>query len=231
MPGISAVSPPMSAQPAVAQPSAIPSMIRGGHVDIELAGREVVEEEERLGPLADKIVDAHRDEVDADGVDDAGVDRDAKLGADTVGRGDEDRIAVARGLEVEERAEPAEPAHDARPQGAPRGGLDPLDQRVAGVDIDARVGIGEARLLGHGTSVRPAVARALHHAREGDNAEEEAEGEGNEGHAECPDRDPWNADGSCRNIRRHRVPLDRSGPLPYPWKRRACSSMVRAERS
>ena len=33
---------------------------------IELAGREIVEEEQRLGALDDEIVDRHGDEIDAD---------------------------------------------------------------------------------------------------------------------------------------------------------------------
>ncbi len=75
---------------------------------IEPAGGEIVEEEQRLGALDDQVVDAHRDEVDADGVENAGVDGDLELGADAVGRGDQQRVAVAGGLEVEEAAEAAE---------------------------------------------------------------------------------------------------------------------------
>ncbi len=40
----------------------------GRDVDVELAAGEVVEEEQRLGALHEDVVDAHRDEVDADGV-------------------------------------------------------------------------------------------------------------------------------------------------------------------
>ena len=60
---------------------------------LELAGGEIVEEEQRLGALDDEIVDAHGDEVDADRVEDAGVDGDLQLGADAVGGGDQDRVA------------------------------------------------------------------------------------------------------------------------------------------
>ena len=111
MPGISAVSPPTSAQPASRQPSAMPVDHRRGRLDVEPAGGEIVEEEQRLGPLADEVVDAHGDEVDADGVEPAGVDREPELGADAVGGGDQHRVGVARRLEVEERAEAAEPRH------------------------------------------------------------------------------------------------------------------------
>jgi hypothetical protein len=38
----------------------------------------------------------------------AGVDGDPQLGADAVGRGDQQRILVAGGLEVEQRAETAQ---------------------------------------------------------------------------------------------------------------------------
>ena len=67
-PGCSAISPPSSAQPACRQPV--------GHardellhlVGVELAGGDVVEEEQRLGPHAHDVVDAHGHEVDPDGV-------------------------------------------------------------------------------------------------------------------------------------------------------------------
>ena len=80
---------------------------RGRHV--ELAGGEVVEEEQRLGALHHQVVDAHRDQVDADAVMLAGLDRDLQLGADAVGGGDQKGVAVAGGLEVEEGAEAAQP--------------------------------------------------------------------------------------------------------------------------
>jgi hypothetical protein len=35
---------------------------------VELAGAKIVEEEQRLGPLHDQVVDAHRDQIDANGV-------------------------------------------------------------------------------------------------------------------------------------------------------------------
>ena len=71
-PGCSAISPPISAQPA--WPAAVGDA-RDELLDlvgVELADRDVVEEEQRLGALAHDVVDAHRDEVDADGVEAAG---------------------------------------------------------------------------------------------------------------------------------------------------------------
>ena len=87
MPGISAVSPPISAQPACSQPRGDALDDVGGDVDVELAAGEVVEEEQRLGALHQDVVDAHRDEVDADGVVAVERERELELGAHAVGAG------------------------------------------------------------------------------------------------------------------------------------------------
>ena len=108
MPGISAVSPPISAQPAWRQPSAIAGDHPLGDAAVELAGGEIIEEEERLGALDDEIVGAHRDQIDADAVVAVVIDRELELGADAVIGRDQQRIAIARRLEVEEAAEAAE---------------------------------------------------------------------------------------------------------------------------
>jgi len=73
----------------------------------------------------------------------AGGDGDLELGADAVGAGDQHRILVAGRLEVEDGAETAEIRGDARAPG--RGGERPdgLDEGVPGVDVDARVLVGE----------------------------------------------------------------------------------------
>ena len=92
MPGISAVSPPISAQPACRQPSAIEATTASATVAVELAGGEIVEEEQRLGALDDQVVGAHRDQVDADAVVPAELDRQLELGADAVVGGDQQRV-------------------------------------------------------------------------------------------------------------------------------------------
>ena len=94
-PGISAVSPPISAQPACRQPSAMPATTARAVADVELAGGEIVQEEQRLGALHQQVVDAHGDEIDADGVVPAGLDGDLELGADAVVGGDQDRVLEA----------------------------------------------------------------------------------------------------------------------------------------
>ncbi len=117
----------------------------GAHV--ELAGGEVVEEEQRLGALDHEVVDAHRDKVDPDGVVLAGRYGDLQLGADAVGAGDEDRVLVAGGLEVEQGAESAQTGIGADPCGGFRQRLDRIDESSAGVDVNTGILIGVAGVI------------------------------------------------------------------------------------
>jgi hypothetical protein len=79
----------------------------------------------------------------------AAGDGELELGADTVGGGDEQGIAIAGRLEIEESAEPAEAGGAAGPGRGAGKRLDRLDQGIAGIDVDA------GRFIGPG--VRPAV--------------------------------------------------------------------------
>ena len=65
---------------------------------VELSAGKIIEEEQRLGALHHEIVDAHGDEIDADGRVLAGIDGDLQLGADAVGGRYEDRIAETGAL-------------------------------------------------------------------------------------------------------------------------------------
>ena len=116
---------------------------RGTLIGIELAGREIVEEEQRLRALDDEVVDAHGNEIDADRVVIVRVDGDLELRADAVVGGDEHRIGEARGLQVEQAAEAADLAVRAWTARRTDSRLDLLDEQVAGIDIDARVAIGQ----------------------------------------------------------------------------------------
>ena len=120
----------------------------------EPAGGEIIEEEERLGALHDEVVDAHGDEIDPDLVVPAGLDRDLELGADAVGRRDQDRILVAGRLQVEERAETAQSCLGPGARRRPRQRLQRLDKRVPGIDIDAGLAVGFGAL-----GVHPSVLR------------------------------------------------------------------------
>src|SRR3546814_2152472 len=70
----------------------------------QAAAAEIIEEDERLRALHDKVVDAHRHQVDADRVVLAGENRDLELGADPIGRGNQQWVAVAGGLQEIGRA-------------------------------------------------------------------------------------------------------------------------------
>jgi hypothetical protein len=110
-------------------------------VGIEPSGREIVEEEQRLGALDDKVVDAHRHEIDADRIEAAGLDRELQFGPDAVGGRDQDRIGKPGGLEVEQAAEPADRSIRSGSLGTLHERSDQFDQAVAGVDIDPGIGV------------------------------------------------------------------------------------------
>ena len=118
---------------------------------IELAAGEVVEEEQRLGPLHHEVVDRHRDEIDADGIVTRCLDRDLDLGADAVGCGDKNRIGEAGCLEIEQAAEAADLGFCAGSCGSAHQRLDQFHHAVAGIDIDAG---GRVARLFHGPTNR-----------------------------------------------------------------------------
>ncbi len=158
-----------SAQPAWT--AAVGDAPHDGDADLrrELAGGEIVEEEQRLGALHDDVVDAHRHQIDADGVVNAGVDGDLDLGADPVIGRNQDRVREARRLQIEQSAEAA----DFRVgSGAARGAhqrLDLVHHGVARVDIDARLRVGQAvrQFLGHRSPRLKAGSKARGGRRQG----------------------------------------------------------------
>ena len=72
-----------------------------------------------------------------------GLDRDLDLGADAVGRRDQNRILEARRLQIEQSAEPADFGVGAGPRGGTNHRLDQIDQAIARIDIDARICVSE----------------------------------------------------------------------------------------
>ncbi len=135
-PGCSAVSPPISTQPAGAAPVSDALHHGGDPLRIDLAGGDVVEHEERLGPETDQIVDAHGHQVDAHGAVAAGGLGHRELGPHPVGRRDQHRVGETGRVERELRPEAADPRHQA---------LHLLHRQVAGTDVDARSGVGGSR--------------------------------------------------------------------------------------
>ena len=82
---------------------------RWGGVLVELAGCEVVEHEQRLRALRQEVVDAHRDQVEPGDLMAAALRfKQLQLGADAVGRRDQQRLLEARRAQVEQAAEAAE---------------------------------------------------------------------------------------------------------------------------
>jgi len=120
----------------------------GGHVDVELAGGVVVEEEQRLGAAHHQVVDAHRHQVLADAVVLVEVQRQAQLGADAVGAGHQHRLLVAGG-DLAEGAEAAQAAHHFRARGALGHALDAFDQCFTSVDVYTGVLVAQGGLLAH----------------------------------------------------------------------------------
>ena len=71
---------------------------------IELAGGEIVEEEQGLRAVHQQIVDAHRDEIDASDLVAAAARRQLQLGADAIGRRHQDGILEPGRGQIEEAA-------------------------------------------------------------------------------------------------------------------------------
>ena len=140
-PACSAVSPPISAQPACRQPSCTPATTVATLVGVDLAGGDVVEHEERLGPDAHQVVDAHGHQVDADRVVAAGGPGDDQLGAHAVGRGDQHRRGGSG--RVSSGNWPPKPPMPATID------AQALDGGVTGRDVHAGAGVGGAALA-HG---------------------------------------------------------------------------------
>ena len=116
-PGCSAISPPMRLAPTCRHPSATPDTSSAIWAGSTAARRDVVEEEQRLGPLAHQVVHAHGHQVDPDGVEPAEGLGHQRLGPHPVGAGHQDRVrAVPVGVQLEE------PAEVARGRRAPRAG-------------------------------------------------------------------------------------------------------------
>ena len=111
---------------------------------VELAGSEVVEEEERRGTLYSDVVDAVVDEVLADGVMDAKLEGDLEFGADAVGGGDKHRVWELFEVEREQAAEAADLAEHLPVEGFASEHLDALLAAFSAGDVDAGVGVADA---------------------------------------------------------------------------------------
>ncbi len=119
-----AVSPPSRAQSASMQPPRYPldDLLQSGRVVVRHG--HVVEEEQRLGAAAERVVDAHRHQVDADRVVHAGQLSHLQLRAHAVGAGNQHRLLILAGeqgvgkIELEQPGESAVVGNHPRAVGA-----------------------------------------------------------------------------------------------------------------
>ena len=137
-------------------------------VGVDLARRDVVEEEQRAGGLHEHVVDAVVDDVGADTPDAAQPSGELDLRADAVGRGDEHRIVerldrCAR----EDTTEAAEAVQHAVVVGRPDSGGHLVDRPRPLVDVDPGGGVGGDR----GPGRPPGDVAAELHPLEADVAE------------------------------------------------------------
>ena len=106
---------------------------------MDLADREVVQEQPRPGAVAHDVVRAHRDQVAADGVQATHLARDLRLGAHAVRGTHQDRARVARRQlqRGAEAAEATEQVHAGRARGA-----DPVAHQLHGTIAGGHVHAG-----------------------------------------------------------------------------------------
>ena len=138
-PGISAVSPPISAQPFCRQPRAIPRHHRRRHVRIQLPHREVIQKEQRRRPLHRDVVHAVVHQVFADRVVPPRQERHLQLRAHAVGGAHQHRLAIPR--QLVHRAEAPDLGQHSGRKRLPRKLLDGGNGAVGLVDIHARVAV------------------------------------------------------------------------------------------
>ena len=112
----------------------------GSAGDIEFAAGEIVKEEQRFCALNQNVVDAHCNEVDADGVVFVPVEGEFELGAYAVSAADEHGIFVFF-ADFDQCAEAAQITQHFGTHGAFGKRFDVFDQLVACVDVHACVAV------------------------------------------------------------------------------------------
>ena len=113
------------------------------HVHVQFAGGVIVQEKQRFGADHQHVVDAHRHQVDADGVVPVQFQRQFELGAHAIGAGHQYRLAIAVQRQFEQGAEAAQATQHAGSEGAPGMRFDAVHQPVAGVDVHPGVAVAE----------------------------------------------------------------------------------------
>ena len=122
----------------------MPRRASRGDLRVELAHRDVVEEDDRLGALDHQVVHDHRHAVDADRVVASDLGGQLELGADAVRGGDEDRVLVAVGR-LEHAGEAADRAQDFGPEGGLGDLLHLVDEGFVVIEIHTGGGVARER--------------------------------------------------------------------------------------
>ena len=114
----------------------------GGNAVLKMARCEVIQEKQRFGALHDEVIDAHRDQIDADRIMAVMVDGELDLGAHAIIARHQQRVFVACRARVKKAAKPAQIRLCAGPTRRLGERANGLHQRVAGSDRDAGMFIG-----------------------------------------------------------------------------------------
>ena len=127
---------------------------------IEFAAADVVEEKEWPRVVADDVVHAHRDAIDADRMVAAGRERNLQFRADPVSACDQHRRAhFTRAVKPDNRAESSNSLEHVRALGRGRQPAEKRDEPLLEVDVDARSNSGVHSPLSQFPRLAKAIAR------------------------------------------------------------------------
>ena len=118
---------------------------------VEFAAGKVIEKKQWLGTLHQDIVHAHGHEVDAYGVVHVPLESKLELGAHAIGAADQNRFLVFLG-HFKQGAKAADAGQYAFAQRFFGQGLDAFNQRIARVDVNTSVFVGNGSLHGYKSS-------------------------------------------------------------------------------
>ncbi len=126
-----------------------------GLVNIERTSRVVVKKKQRLGALHDDVVNAHRNQVNTNGIQSVELERQLELGADAIRSGDEQRILALAQVGPKQTTEAADITNNTRAPCACHRVLDGAYQRIACVNVNTGIPISQRLVLVHGRSIVP----------------------------------------------------------------------------
>ena len=132
---------------------------QGGGFRRQLPHGQVVQEEQRGGPVDHDIIGAHGHQVDADGIMAVHQDGDFNLGPHPIGGGYQHRVAIPVRPQMEHTAKRADLPQDPGAVGGFHQVSDAFDKGIRSVDIDPGILIGAA--VGHPSCLPLRGGRAI----------------------------------------------------------------------